>query len=162
MTNLKERFLAIPRPTKGNGSQHGSVSHHGSENEPKERSNSNPSVQTEDKGVKLKKSVDLFSGIALIVGTMIGSGIFVSPTGLLERTGSIQYSLLVWGLCGIVSMFGKHYNQKSRSSVYVSGVVALTREILSSRQLTNQNVHASTPDVTRCYSHPLLNDNLPL
>lgn len=105
MTNLKERFLAIPRPAKGNG-QHGS-SHHGSENEPKERSNSNPSVQTEDKGqVKLKKSVDLFSGIALIVGTMIGSGIFVSPTGLLERTGSIQYSLLVWGLCGVVSMFG--------------------------------------------------------
>ena len=103
MTNLKERFLAIPRPAKGNGSQHGC-----SENEPKERSNSNPSVQTEDKGVKLKKSVDLFSGIALIVGTMIGSGIFVSPTGLLERTGSIQYSLLVWGLCGLVSMFGKY------------------------------------------------------
>ena len=113
MTNLKERFLAIPRPAKGNG-QHGS-SHHGSENEPKERSNSNPSVQTEDKGqVKLKKSVDLFSGIALIVGTMIGSGIFVSPTGLLERTGSIQYSLLVWGLCGVVSMFGKYYLFQSK------------------------------------------------
>ena len=55
----------------------------------------------------MKKNVDLFSGIALIVGTMIGSGIFVSPTGLLERTGSITYSLLVWGLCGLVSMFGK-------------------------------------------------------
>ena len=36
-----------------------------------------------------------------------GSGIFVSPTGLLERTGSIQYSLMVWGLCGLVSMLGK-------------------------------------------------------
>ena len=54
----------------------------------------------------MKKNVDLFSGIALIVGTMIGSGIFVSPTGLLERTGSITYSLIVWGLCGVVSMFG--------------------------------------------------------
>ncbi|CAB4055111.1 SLC7A9 [Lepeophtheirus salmonis] len=54
----------------------------------------------------LKRRVDLFSGIALIVGTMIGSGIFVSPTGLLERTGSVPYSLCVWGLCGVVSMLG--------------------------------------------------------
>jgi len=38
----------------------------------------------------------------------IGSGIFVSPTGLLERTGSIHYSLIVWGLCGLLSMFGNY------------------------------------------------------
>ena len=56
--------------------------------------------------VKLKRTVGLFSGISLIVGTMIGSGIFVSPTGLLERTGSVAMSLLVWTACGIVSMFG--------------------------------------------------------
>lgn len=59
-----------------------------------------------DGSVKLKRRVDLLSGIALIVGTMIGSGIFVSPTGLLERTGSVQYSLIVWGLCGVLSMLG--------------------------------------------------------
>ena len=108
MSTLKERFLNVPKPFSSGSSQPAE--------EVKEP------VQSD---VKLKKSVDLFSGIALIVGTMIGkfwpkfqkyfdtksmffsgSGIFVSPTGLLERTGSIQYSLLVWGLCGVVSMFG--------------------------------------------------------
>merc|ERR1711892_1217578 len=56
--------------------------------------------------LKLKRTVGLFSGISLIVGTMIGSGIFVSPTGLLDRTGSVAMSLVVWTACGVVSMFG--------------------------------------------------------
>ena len=56
--------------------------------------------------VNLKRTVGLFSGISLIVGTMIGSGIFVSPTGLLDRTGSVAMSLIVWTACGVVSMFG--------------------------------------------------------
>ena len=91
--------MAIPKPTRNTHSD-----------EIKEFPNSPTTTPTEDKQVKLKKNVDLFSGIALIVGTMIGSGIFVSPTGLLERTGSITYSLIVWGLCGVVSMFGKGEN----------------------------------------------------
>jgi len=56
--------------------------------------------------LELKRTVGLFSGISLIVGTMIGSGIFVSPTGLLDRTGSVAMSLIVWVACGFVSMLG--------------------------------------------------------
>jgi hypothetical protein len=37
---------------------------------------------------------------------MIGSGIFVSPGGVLQRTGSVGISLLVWAGCGIVSSLG--------------------------------------------------------
>ena len=37
---------------------------------------------------------------------MIGSGIFVSPSGLLVRTNSIGVSFLVWTACGILSLFG--------------------------------------------------------
>jgi len=69
--------------------------------------NNTPNTSSnEAETMNLKRTVGLFSGISLIVGTMIGSGIFVSPTGLLDRTGSVAMSLLVWTACGIVSMFG--------------------------------------------------------
>ncbi|XP_044756184.1 b(0,+)-type amino acid transporter 1 isoform X2 [Coccinella septempunctata] len=60
----------------------------------------------EDDTIHLKRRVGLFSGVALIVGTMIGSGIFVSPSGLLERTGSIGMSFVLWMACGILSLLG--------------------------------------------------------
>ncbi|XP_071569044.1 b(0,+)-type amino acid transporter 1 isoform X4 [Temnothorax nylanderi] len=56
--------------------------------------------------VHLKRRVGLVSGVALIVGTMIGSGIFVSPSGLLLRTGSVGLSFLVWTSCGLLSLCG--------------------------------------------------------
>ncbi|KAK3893117.1 hypothetical protein Pcinc_003053 [Petrolisthes cinctipes] len=59
-----------------------------------------------DDAVNLERRVGLLSGVALIVGTMIGSGIFVSPKGLLERTGSVALSLVVWGGCGVLSLMG--------------------------------------------------------
>ncbi|XP_077287313.1 L-type amino acid transporter sobremesa isoform X2 [Arctopsyche grandis] len=59
-----------------------------------------------DDPIHLKRRVGLFSGVALIVGTMIGSGIFVSPSGLLVRTGSIGLSFAVWMACGLLSLLG--------------------------------------------------------
>ncbi|XP_071523218.1 b(0,+)-type amino acid transporter 1 isoform X7 [Panulirus ornatus] len=56
--------------------------------------------------INLERRVGLLSGVALIVGTMIGSGIFVSPKGLLQRTGSVALSLIVWGACGCLSLLG--------------------------------------------------------
>ncbi|GLV31090.1 sobremesa [Carabus blaptoides fortunei] len=61
---------------------------------------------TADDTVHLKRRVGLVSGVALIVGTMIGSGIFVSPSGLLERTGSVGMSFVIWMACGLLSLLG--------------------------------------------------------
>jgi len=67
-------------------------------------------VKTPDsdhQGVTMERKVGLISGVALIVGTMIGSGIFVSPKGVLRETGSVGPCLMIWLACGVLAMLGE-------------------------------------------------------
>ena len=64
-----------------------------------------PAIE-DNRSVGLKKEVTLLNGIALVVGVIIGSGIFISPTGVLKRTGSIGMSLVVWAGCGFLALLG--------------------------------------------------------
>jgi len=61
----------------------------------------------EDK-VELKAKMTLLNGVTVIVGSIIGSGIFVSPSGVLMNTGSVNMSLVVWILSGLFSMVGAY------------------------------------------------------
>nr|XP_009682214.1 PREDICTED: b(0,+)-type amino acid transporter 1-like [Struthio camelus australis] len=56
--------------------------------------------------LRLKQEVGLISGVSLIAGTMIGSGIFMSPEWVLHHMGSPASSLLIWASCGLLAMFG--------------------------------------------------------
>lgn len=61
-----------------------------------------------DKGaetLKMKRDIGLIGGVALVSGTMIGSGIFMSPQLILGYVGSPGASLLIWALTGVVAMF---------------------------------------------------------
>ncbi|CAK9802865.1 b(0,+)-type amino acid transporter 1 [Anthophora plagiata] len=65
--------------------------------------------QDEGKGngkIGLKRELGLFSAVSIIVAVMIGSGIFVSPTSALERSGSVGFCLIVWITCGFLSLLG--------------------------------------------------------
>lgn len=57
-----------------------------------------------DGDVGLKAKMSLLNGCTVIVGSIIGSGIFVSPTGVLMHTGSVNMALIVWVLSGLFSM----------------------------------------------------------
>ena len=46
--------------------------------------------------------------LTVIVGSIIGSGIFVSPSGVLLQVGSVNMALAVWILSGIFSMIGAY------------------------------------------------------
>lgn len=66
---------------------------------------SSDSEESQDR-VKLKKELSLLNGVAIIVGVIVGSGIFVSPSIALKYAGSKGMALIVWVLSGFLSMIG--------------------------------------------------------
>lgn len=71
--------------------------------------------------VSLKPKITLLSGITVIVGSIIGSGIFLSPKGVLQETGSVGLALLVWLLCGVYSMIGAYCYTELGTAIVRSG-----------------------------------------
>ncbi|KAF6736670.1 Cystine/glutamate transporter [Oryzias melastigma] len=56
--------------------------------------------------VCLRREIGLLPAVSFIIGTVVGSGIFIAPKGVLMNSGSVGLSLLVWALCGVLSLFG--------------------------------------------------------
>lgn len=57
-------------------------------------------------GVKLKKELGVVDGVAIIVGVIVGAGIFVSPKGVLLYSGSVGQAIIIWIMSGVLSMVG--------------------------------------------------------
>ncbi|XP_065315387.1 large neutral amino acids transporter small subunit 1-like [Gordionus sp. m RMFG-2023] len=96
--------------------------------------NSSLSPQRENLSpITLKKSIGLSSGVAMIVGTVIGSGIFVSPSGVVKETGSSGSALIVWAAAGLFCGIGaKCYAELGTSILRSGGDYAYSQEAFGS------------------------------
>nr|XP_055057539.1 large neutral amino acids transporter small subunit 2 [Misgurnus anguillicaudatus] len=74
---------------------------------PRARATSLPDSDPGDKStVVLKKEIGLLSACGIIIGNIIGSGIFVSPKGVLENSGSVGVALILWLFTGLITAVG--------------------------------------------------------
>ena len=77
-------------------------------NEESVEKNDGKKGEAEEGAVELKPKMTLVNGCTVIVGSIIGSGIFVSPSGVVANTGSVNMALLVWIISGLFSMVGAY------------------------------------------------------
>lgn len=56
--------------------------------------------------VTYARRIGLFSGTMLVVGGIIGSGIFLNPAVVASRVGTPALTLVAWGVGAVVAVLG--------------------------------------------------------
>ncbi|NWZ74964.1 S7A13 protein, partial [Poecile atricapillus] len=74
----------------------------------KGESNDPKDMQRKEKAkMQLKRNIGYFDGVSFIIGSIVGAGIFVSPTGVLKYSLlNVGVALTIWTASGLVSLMG--------------------------------------------------------
>jgi len=77
----------------------------------------------------LKKRVNLFDGVSIVAGSMIGSGIFITSADIARSVGSPGWLMVVWLITGIITVIGAiSYGELASMMPDVGGQYVYLRE----------------------------------
>lgn len=57
-------------------------------------------------GPSLQRALGLAAAISIVIGTVIGSGVFLVPSAMIHFVGSVSLLFVVWVVAGLLSLFG--------------------------------------------------------
>jgi len=78
------------------------------------------------------RGLSLFDSIMVVVGAMIGSGIFIVPAEMARHIGSAGWLLVAWGVAGILTISGAlSYGELSAMMPQAGGMYVYLREAYS-------------------------------
>jgi basic amino acid/polyamine antiporter, APA family len=70
---------------------------------------------------QLNRQLGVWAAIAVVAGSIIGSGIFMKPASMAAQTGSPLILLFVWVIAGLVSFIGAAINAEIGTMIPVTG-----------------------------------------
>src|SRR5580765_3412902 len=78
---------------------------------------------------ELKRELGTWAAASIVVGTVIGSGIFLVPRTMIQRVGSVEAVFLVWVVGGLLSLAGAlSYAELAAAIPEAGGEYAYLRE----------------------------------
>src|SRR5271166_4293397 len=78
-----------------------------------------------------RQQLGLFDNTMLVIGTMIGSGIFVTSVAIARDVGSAGWLLAVWALAGFMTIVGAlSYGELAAMMPHAGGQYVYLREAL--------------------------------
>jgi len=83
-------------------------------------------------GPEFARGLNLFDSIMVVVGAMIGSGIFIVPAEMARHVGSAGWLLVAWGVAGVLTIAGALcYGELSAMMPHAGGMYIYLREAFS-------------------------------
>lgn len=70
---------------------------------------------------ELLPSLGLFTTLTIVVGAVIGSGIFKKPASMADQLGSPEWLIVIWIVAGILTLFGALTNAEIASMITATG-----------------------------------------
>jgi APA family basic amino acid/polyamine antiporter len=89
-----------------------------------------PGSETPEKS--FKRGLGLFDSVMVVVGIMVGSGIFIVPAEMSREIGSAGWLLAAWAITGLVTITGAlAYGELAAMMPYAGGMYVYLREAFS-------------------------------